>query len=176
MANVLPLDAQKQMRRLFRARFVVVGSLAAITGALFTFLALLPSATGLYSELLVPSDISGTPEKNTENEAERTEILRAQSLVTQFSTMVSSTTPSFEALMSALRARPAGALVEEVRYTKDGGKGTILIYGNAKDRTSVTHYRDALEKEARFEEILIPASALAGAEDGRFSITLKGSF
>ena len=61
MANVLSEDAKKQIGRLFRARFIMVGSLAAITGAFFAFLALLPGATGLYLQHLVSNEISATP-------------------------------------------------------------------------------------------------------------------
>src|SRR3989344_3872769 len=155
MANVLSEDAKKQIGRLFRARFIMVGSLAAITGAFFAFLALLPGATGLYLQHLVSNEISATPPSiGAEDESERTEILRAQALV----------------------ARPKGALIQEIRFVREKGKSTIALYGSAKDRTSVGLYRDALVKDPRFGDVAIPASALAGSEDGRFSITLTGTF
>src|SRR3989344_5716945 len=151
MANVLSEDAKKQIGRLFRSRFIMVGSLAAITGAFFAFLALLPGATGLYLQHLVSNEISATPPSiGAEDESERTEILRAQALVAQFSTAVSSTTPSFDALLAALAARPKGALIQEIRFVREKGKSTIALYGSAKDRTSVGLYRDALVKDPRF--------------------------
>ena len=176
MANVLPLDVRKQVWRAFRARFVLVGSLAALAGAFFTFLALLPGMTGLYLQNLVSEDTSTVSLPASGDANNRIEILRAQSLVTQFSTIISSTTPAFDAFLAALQARPQGALIREIRYTKEGERSSIIVYGSAKDRTSISLYRDALAKDTRFQNILIPASALAGAEEGRYSITLTGKF
>lgn len=175
MSNVLPPDVQKEIWSSHRANFILVGSLVLFVGAFLALLTLLPSiiATGIF-------DGGAGASKNVllteiQAEEERNEILRARMLVTQFSPLASSTALTFEALTAALKARPKGALVQEIQYTQ-GDKGKIILSGTAADRTAISAYRTALDEVPYFESISVPVGAFAGAEGGRFSITLTGEF
>ena len=174
MVNVLPPRARKDLLRFNRTRFVLVGSFAMLIGAILAFLALLPAYTAMRFQHMA-SPIASTTSPAVGDWNERAEILRAQALVTQFSSIVSGGDLAFEALTTALQVRPKGALIQNIRYTR-GDKGSLVISGSASNRTDISTYRDVLARDTRFESVSVPAGALAGAEGGRFSITLTGMF
>ena len=174
MSNVLPSGAQKDAWRFNRSHFVLVGALVLLVGALVALAVLIPGYLLVKAgqEVALPSFLQ-VPAAKEGNE--RAEIVRAQVLTEQFSFLASSSTSPIDALAAALRARPSGASIEGIQYIR-GEAGKILITGSASNRTSVSAYRDALAKEVYFTDVSIPASALAGAEGGKFSITLTGDF
>jgi hypothetical protein len=173
MVNVLPPRAKKELLRLNRAHFVLVGSIAALVGALLAFLALLPAYTITLFQHNI-SEVASTAPLTTEDENERAELLRSRSLVRQFSPIASGTNSSFEAIMAALEMRPEDVLIQNIRYTRDGG--SMVIRGIALNRADIIAYRDLLSEDARFENVSVPASDLAGNEGGQFSMTLTGAF
>ena len=180
MSNILPSDTQKEMLRFYRARFILTGSLVFLVGAFLSMLALLPGTLIIKLDHAALGELSGaTPpsEAGSGVESERAEILRANALVEQLST-VSSPPHVLEALRAALDARPLGTYVEDIQYTAGalGAGGTLIISGNAANRTSINNYRAALADDPRFSSVSLPVGALVGAEGGRYSITLTGQF
>ena len=175
MSNVLSAGARKEVWRYHRGRFIFVGSLVLLSGALLALLSLLPSVLTIRAQQAALSEATDiTLPVDPENEKDRGDILRAQALVAQFSPMSSSTAPALEAILAALRARPAGASVDDIRYTTEDGS-SIVING-AANRASISAYREALSADPHFENVSVPAGAFAGTEGGRFSITLTGAF
>ena len=176
MSNVLSAGARKEVWRFHRGRFIFVGSLVLLSGALLALLSLLPSVLTIRAQQAALSEaIDITLPVDPENEKDRGDILRAQALVAQFSPMSSSTAPVLEAILAALRARPAGASVDDIRYTTED-ESSIVINGTAANRASISAYREALSADPHFENVSVPAGAFAGTEGGRFSITLTGAF
>lgn len=176
MSNVLPAAAQKEIWKLHRARFVLVGSLVLLAGAFVALLMLLPGT--IASGILNGGDSrtsDGASLTVIQTENERNEMLRARILLSQLYPLASSTAPAFEAITAAIKVRPKGALVHDLRYTR-GDTGKIIITGTAADRTAISAYRTALDEISYFESISVPVGAFAGAEGGRFSITLTGTF
>jgi len=180
MTNLLPSDAQKDTRRFYRARFVLAGSFVFVAGAGLSLLALLPAYIlaraehASFREVAEPS-VSGTLDAGFESE--RTKVLRARALVTQFSSVATSSAPVLEVLVAALELRPRGTLIQDIRYTAGEGRkpGTIVISGSA-DRARINAYRADLDRDSRFGSVSVPVGAFAGAQAGQFSITLTGAF
>ena len=172
MANVLPQKTQKEVQSLRRTRFILTGSIVALTGAFFVFAALLPDIVDFYVQRPDPAlgDASITL---SEEESTEMEILRTQAILAQFSG-ISSATSSLGALTSALDARPQGMTFSLIQYTK-GEVDTIILQGSA-DRASISSYRETLTRDPRFETVSIPPEAFAGTGSGRFNITLTGTF
>lgn len=180
MSNLLLPNAQKEAWRFYRARLVIVGSLVFLTGAFVAFLSLLPAYVLIRAEQTSLEEISKRTASGIVGdtfESERTEIARAQVLVTRFSSVATSS-PALEMLQEALLVRPRGASVQDIRYTaREGTKeGSIVISGTAVDRTSINAYREALVGNSNFKSVSVPVGALTGVEGGQFSITLTGAF
>ena len=174
MANILPKEMKRNVWSFYRARFVLVGSFVLLAGACLALLALLPSILAVRTmNGFVEAPQAAMPELAQAQE-ERIGILRAQTLLAEFSPLASSTAPALEALNAALRARSSSIIIRGIEYTKET-PGTIIISGESADRTSVSAYRDALSRDPHFTSVSVPASVLAGS-GGPFSITLKGAF
>ncbi len=176
MSNVLPTASQKEIWSFHRANLILVGSLVLLAGACIALLTLVPSviATGFYEENKIQEGDGGLLTA-AEAEAEKNEMLRAKALITAFMPLATSTSPSFEAVTAALSVRPKGALVTEIRYSKLDA-GTIVINGTATDRATISAYRNALDEIPSFKTVTVPVGVFAGAEGGKFSITLTGAF
>src|SRR3989344_268815 len=103
MSNVLSEGARKEVWRFHRSRFIFVGSLVLLSGALLALLSLLPSVLTIRAQQAALSEATDiTMPVDPESEKDRGDILRAQALVSQFSPMSSSTAPALEAILSAL--------------------------------------------------------------------------
>ena len=53
---------------------------------------------------------------------------------------------------------------------------TIVVEGLSQSREAINEYRAELSNDARFQSVSVPIGALAGIEDGRFTVTLMGTF
>lgn len=179
MSNVLTGEAQKRARRYFKAHFILTGSLILIVGALLVFFAFTPAFLRLHQlkgSFLIDGQASTTVSA-LDVEQSRIEVLRAQALLEQFKTSSAYTRPTIAALEKALQARPSGVSIREIQYTVEvSGESTLILRGIASERVQINDYRNALSREDVFAEVSVPVGAFAEAEEGRFSITLTGTF
>lgn len=169
MANVLPIEEKKRVMRAARSRFVLTASLALLISAAIALASLLPA---LISVRLAKSAIPEEAPLSGEARDDQAKHARALALTTAISPIVLATTTPSASVVAALSARPAGVSVTSVSYSK----GRLLITGTSRDRQAVNDYREALETDARFTSVSVPVAALIGTQDGRFTITLGGSF
>lgn len=177
MANVLPREAQKKVSRSFRARYVLVGSLALLASAIVTLLALLPAYVVVYVERTSVSgdaSLAASP-AGAQEKSDRDDILRAQMLLKDLSTTASSTTVGLDAIRAALEKRSKGITVQTISYVA-GETGTIMVGGTAAGREDISAYATSLRADPRFKSVSIPIGDLAGTGNGRFTITLTGTF
>ena len=170
MANVLPLDAQKKLWRMYRARFIIAFSILMCGLAVLCGLLMIPSYFALR---IAAVPVSSEAVMRAESAAEDTmAVARAQALVRILQPLLSATSSPAHIITSVLYERPKGVLVRHVTYT--GGQGQLLISGSAA-RDAINVYRDTLLKHPSFTSVSIPVAALVGNEGGNFSITLTGS-
>ncbi len=168
MTNVLPPDAERALGRIYRARFIVAGSAVALLAALLSALSLLPSYLALHAD-------EETPSEQTERVAsakDQEDIRRTQAILTVFAPLVEATTTPSAALARALSLRPSGVIVDHISYTP----GSLVLAGLSKSREGVGIYRKALAADPTFSSVVVPIGDLAGAQGGRFSMTLSGRF
>jgi len=170
MSTVLPQEARRAVWRMYRARFIIAGSMVAILAALISAIALVPS----YLALTV--DAGGTPAANAAASAsqqqDRDTIIQTQSLLSTLAPIVSATTTPTGITSEALALRPSGVSVDHISYES----GTIVLQGSATTREAIDAYRQALDADADFTGVSVPVGDLAGAPGGSFSITLTGNF
>ena len=176
MVNVLPEGARKSIWAFYRTRLLLAASVALSVCGLLALLALLPAYAALRAEGAFSNAASSVDtEVQKGKDPERDQILRTRILLEQLSPTASSTAPMFDALISALGKRPAGIAVDRIRYGRDT-EGELTIGGTASSREGVQAYVAALRTDPRWGSISVPIGDLAGTGDGRFSITLTGTF
>lgn len=173
MTNVLPQKARKTVWRMYRARFVLAGSLVALSSALLSAAALSPSY------LILQTDSSGTVTQNKTDAAtavkDRAAILETQSLLAVLTPLLNATTSKEEMISTALSVRPADISINHITLTS-GKPGTMIVGGSAKNISAINAYRKALEGNGSFSSVAVPVGDLAGTQNGQFSITLTGNF
>ena len=176
MVNVLPEGARRSVWSFYRGRFLLAAAVTLCVCGLFAFLALLPAYAALRAEgaffKTAPSANAGVQKGK---DLERDQILRTRILLEQLSPAASSSAPVFDGLVSALGARPSGVTVDRMNYVRDT-EGEVTIGGTANSREGVQTYVAALRADPRWKNISVPIGDLAGTGDGRFSITLTGTF
>ena len=172
MSNVLPEQAAKVVWRMYRARFIIAGSLVAIAAAALGILALLPSYLALHVDQTAVTVASSTP---SSDQSDRDAIVRVQALLSVLLPYTSATTTSTDGLARAHAARPRGVIVNHVSYTA-GKSGVLVLTGLASGREGVNAYRTALSADPFFKGVSVPIRDLTGSDDGKFSVTLSGNF
>lgn len=168
MTNVLPPEAERTLWRMYRARYIIAGSSIALLAALLSVLSLLPSYLALHAN-------EETASEQTERVAsvkDQEDIRRAQGILTVLAPLVDATTTPSAAIARALSLRPAVVAIDHISYTP----GSLVLSGVSKSREGVGVYRKALATDPIFSSVVVPVGDLAGAQGGRFSITLSGTF
>lgn len=168
MTNVLPPEAEKELWRIYRARFILAGSAVAIIAALLSALSLLPSYLALHANEETPSEQT----ERVTSAKDQEDIRRAQAILTTFAPFVQATTTPSLAVIRALSLRPAGVTVDHISYMP----GSLIVSGASKTREGVGAYRKTLSADPLFSSVTVPVGDLAGSQGGRFSMTLSGGF
>lgn len=170
MSNILPNDAKRSAWSMYRARFIIAGSLVALFVAGLCALSLLPSYLALHA-----ADLSGTASDTsakTTSDTDRAAIASLRTMLTSLSPLVAATTSPSQAIAQALSLRPSTISVDHVTY--EGG--SIVLTGVASTREAIKGYRQALSVDPHWKSVSIPIGDLTGAPGARFSLTLSGNF
>jgi len=171
MTNILPVDAQKKVWRMYRSRFVIALAIVSLILSAVATLALVPSYLVVLIAAPPVTEVSILQDAVV---VDYTAVLaRAQGLVQALLPMVNSTTSPSEIITSALIHRPQGVMIEHVSYVS-GKTGQITIAGSG-NRDSISEYRDILSKNSYFTSVSVPVGALV-SQEGRFTISLSGNF
>ena len=165
MSNVLTSKAKKKLGSRVRARFIFVGAVVLLLGALVASLALAPT---LISLQIARASLNTPSEEENEARDDATKAVRAQSLITALTPLVATSSP-IEILSEALATRPSGISVTSISYQEK----KLQFSGTSARREGVSAFRDALEKSGLFASVTVPVAALVGTQDGRFTITLQ---
>ncbi|MFZ2886743.1 MAG: PilN domain-containing protein [Minisyncoccia bacterium] len=173
MSNVLAPEAKKGLDRSMRARYIFITAVLLFLGALLAILALLPA----FFSVQVAQASLNAPSIEEANGArdDSAKALRAQTLLAALQPLVVATTTPSDALRNALELQPDGLSITTITFQSGSDKG-IVLSGVAVRREAVNAYRDALEESGKFSSVAVPVAALVGTQEGRFTITLTGTF
>ncbi len=171
MANLLPPPQQKIVLGTQRTRFLFVFAAMALGCAGIFYLALLPGFLTLR--------VGGVKAKSqsivSATSTELTVLREMKTAISQINPIMrASTTPS-AILQDIIEMKPAGIAITAFTYTS-GKPGKIVVSGSAQSSDLIQTFRAALASDARFDSVNIPVSALVGASDGGFVMTINGSF
>src|SRR3989344_3283850 len=172
MSNLLPKESKKAVRSMYRARFIIAASLAALLAAGFSALSLLPGYLALHAAESVTTQPSLS--KSGASSADRAAIASIQAMLKALSPLVATTTPT-AVIIQALSLRPSNITVDRIAYSADNS-GSILLTGSAATREAINKYRQTLSGDAHWKGVSVPIGDLTGEPGARFSITLSGPF
>ena len=174
MVNILPQDSLGTVRRFYRSRAIVVGSLVVSACGAVALLALVSAYTIINA---VPASLEGFPEITlpASSGEDREDIVRARALIKELEPLTSSASSSAKFIEAALLARPSGVLVQNIHITR-GAQATMVLAGTASSRDDINAYRISLSKDPHFKSVSVPIGILAGSKDDRFTMTLTGDF
>ena len=179
MSNLLPKERFEFVWDDYRSRLILTGALVFLGVAILAGIAFLPAYVALKvegnSQEKQSAGVSSQSDSNPQDKAERTDILRSQTLLASIAPIVSATSSPTGILNSALALRPNGVSVSRISFVS-GKSGSVIINGDARGREDINQYRDALSKDGRFKGVSIPVGALVGGDGGAFAITLTGDF
>ena len=179
MANILPKETLQAEWGRFKSRLFLVGALVLLCAAAISGLALLPAHVALQVEKNAAArpdaETTALPQADRQMRRERDEVMRAQALLDSVSPIISATSSPTESINAALSLRPSGVRVDRIAFAA-GPNGEITISGISPRRDSINQYKEALAKSERFKNVSVPVGALVGTEDGKFTITLSGTF
>ena len=172
MANVLPQEIQKRIVTVQRARYIIAGSVVLTAAAVISLIALLPNY------ILVTSS-RGDSASNNLSQAEiakdttyLSDLTATQATLGEIAPLVSSSTSPSAAIIAALILRPKGISIDQLTYAP----GSLIVSGSAVQGSAIDAYRSALAGDPHFTSAVVPVGVLLGNENGRFSITLSGTF
>lgn len=158
------------MQKRNSARFLLVGSFMISAAAVVAILAIMPAYISV--QIARAAVENGAERGGGTASADHEAAVRTQGLITQLNPVANATSSPTDALSLALAQKPAGLSITTITYARD--KSTILLTGISQRREAVNALRDALEATKRFSSVTVPVSALVGAQEGRFTITLTG--
>ncbi len=169
MANVLPPDDRRILKRRFTARLILTGALTLLGGAAIASLALIPAYMAVR---VAEASLQSKEDQAAGQGADQAAIGRAQALVNALLPLANATSSPSDTLAFALGLKTTGLSITSMQYTK----GQIVLSGVAGKREAVSEFRDALQASGKFASVAVPVAALVGVQEGRFTITLTGAF
>jgi hypothetical protein len=170
MANILPLDAQKKIWSMYRARFLIAASLVSLALSALAALALVPSYLAL--QLAAPPVSDAISHANANTPEDIATVSRAQALIAALGPVLSATTSPASVILDALGQRPAGVTVTGITYTTNP---SLITFAGSASRDAISAYRDTLAKDPLFTSVSIPVDSLIG-NNSNFTMSLSGNF
>lgn len=169
MANLLPQESLLEVWVKFRSRLILAIAFLLLFLAALAAGSLLPS----YVSLIAPPSAQEN-EESQESALQRGALLRAQGIVNVISPVLTSTSSPSKAVNEAIELLPAGVSLS--RISVDTKSGTMILTGGSPKRDAINEFRDLLLGSGRYRSVSVPVSALIGSQEGKFTITLSGSF
>ncbi len=175
MVNLIPTNAQKQIKREYRLRVVTVWAvllassfvvIAALTVPLYVLVDSQLEASGLeYEQASLDATAMNEAKEKLVHANETAKLLAQKKTAVPFSNV-------FDALESLT---DSAVSITSVAYTPDVKEGTpqVVIQGVASSRASLADFQTRLESHALFENIVLPLSNLVQDRDITFEISLE---
>jgi len=173
MINLIPPDAQKQVKREYKIRVASVWLY--LLGSAFLIIAILYAPTYVLLRSQLSSFSEEYAQANTQDETfkeletainaanETAKLLNTSSNMVLFSTIIS----ELESLTTN------GVDITNFMMSREGSVvNSIVINGDAVSRSSLSSFRDAIEASELFESATLPLSNFAKDRDIPFSITI----
>jgi len=171
MANLLPALYARTIWRFYMARLILATALIFIIGAMLAALSLVPAYWTLRTSEKAAPMAPGSIDQTTQ-QTDRVTLISATSYTTALLAIVSASTTPSAALTEILNVKPQAIGIDRIAYTQ----GSIVIGGSALTPSTLEQFRSTLAANPLFKQVSVPVSALVGADQGRFTLTLTGAF
>ncbi len=171
MSNVIPQEGREAVASMYRARFIMAGSLVMLATAFIAGLSLLPSYLALNT---IPTSTTASSASSASSE-DRAAVAQAQALLAGIAPILAATTSPTDAVSLALGLKGPGIVINHIAFTS-GSPDALVISGSAGTPAEIDAYRKALAAESLFTNVSIPVGDLIGRQGGNFTVTLQGIF
>lgn len=173
MINLIPPHAQKQVRREYWIRVVSVWGF--LLGSALCISAIVYAPTYVLVRSQLQNFLQEYKEANDQNQAfkdSESVIIKANEVAKLLAT--SGDVVSFSEVIAEIeKTQKDGIIIKTFTLSrKDDGLNPIVITGEARSRSVLTEFRDALEINPLFKSATIPLSELAKDKDIQFSLTI----
>lgn len=159
---------------MYRARFMIAGSLVSLFVAGLCALALLPSYLAIHAADI--QNAATSTSAKTASDADRASVSATRIMLESLSPILTATTTPSVVITKILSLRPPTIRIDHLTYS-GGDQGTTVVTGSAATREAINGYRQALSSDALFKTVSVPVGDLTGAPGARFSLTLTtGAF
>lgn len=175
MANLLPEEYQKETRRRYEVRLIILYLFFLATTGLITAVFLTPTILAINGEtrsLLKQKDSleKETPELKNLAEME----LAASQLKKNLSALKKTDTALFmEAISRVIKGKNQRIKVQSMSYRNKEGEIEVALRGEAATRESLIDFVKTIENTETFSKVNLPVSDLAKDKDVSFSITFS---
>ncbi len=170
MANLIPPQAQKIVRREYLARVVALWLLLVAIAVVLVTLLFIP----VY--VLIENQTEAYAGEFVEAEGQSDQFTSISATITQTNSLATSLLEHGQRpvaistyLAVVMEAAPAGI---DVNLFTVQGNTALTIGGTAKTRTQLAAYKEALEATDYFERVELPISALASERNIKFTMQL----
>ena len=178
MLNLLPDEAQRQLRKEYRRRFIVLSLLFLSFAVVIGSIALLPYAFSYgFDYLHYRNETPVEAPKPSEEDMQATSVLQdfqdILSVLDPKNIKGTTTTPFSELLRLVISEKPPEVLLSSFSLTVESKtRGRFVISGLARERESLVAFSKNLSEHKLFSSVDLPISNLSRKEDIDFSITL----
>ena len=176
--NLLPNTEKEALRKGFKLRSLILGSLSVSVFFLVGIVMLLPSyflASGNFSKAVSENSLY-----DTEDEVSAVELLDLPEEINaklKFLQTENNAVSSVEAIFEVIKYLPAGVKINSVLFERnkvreDKNGVTILVSGLALDRDSLISFSNLLKKSNFFSTVDLPVSSLTKDKNLPFSVNI----
>ncbi len=177
MSNILPPAERIRIARAARDRVVLSASVMLSLAAIVALLALIPSLVTVAIPLMTSGNVpsAAETERAALHEENRTQASRTRLTLAVLAPFAEERAPVYARILQLYAVRPDGVEIETIRY-QSGTPGQITVMGASDAREPVNDFRTALVSGGTYASVSVPVAALVGALEGRFTMTLSGTF
>ncbi len=177
MSNILSSVERARVARIARDRLILCSSLMMSLVAFVALLAITPSLLTVAIPLMTSQGAVSSAEAESAalQEEGRSQASRTRSMVAVLAPFAEERASVNARITQLYALRPSGVSIETITY-QSGVQGQISITGVSDAREPVNDFRTILMAEGGYESVSVPIAALVGALEGRFTMTLSGTF
>jgi hypothetical protein len=174
MSNLLPVHTVQALNQLYKHRLIAIASTFLLIIGIGAGIILLPSYMIVKkNQMSTGSNVKlSTLTASAEDRALITHIQSRMNVLSPFADATS--TPSI-LIKTVLADRPSGVSVNHITFTS-GKTFTIVLTGVSVSPDKIGTYQASLTQDHHFSNVSVPIGALAGTNDGSFTITVVGTY
>lgn len=173
MINLIPPDAQKQVKREYWVRVFSVWSFLVGSALLMVIVFHIPAYVLIQNQLLTYLEEFNDATNKSQTMEDSKKVIERANRISEMLAKPNITIPFSKVVADIEEVVGEGIRVEGYTFNRlSTGITPIVVTGKAETRAGLSAFRDALEANSYFKTVTLPLSDLAKDSDIEFSITI----